>query len=389
MALAVVEEVIALLGLVGEVVLGHLTECRESKHSKRTRQTSDSTATGLDRTLEQLTMDVLHVLKQGNKRVLLRGRRDDTSLRQHVLLAARLEFHLVHEVLDASLVKDTIGVDEKDEQVVVALDVLAVDLVDELEGPLLAMALTTVGETRHSDTTAAVDDIDGLGVRIKGERHTELLNGVQVQLVFLVSVEGEEDVKTGWRVLAVDERVASSEQNLGDFLVTRHDNDDLGSGSLVKNRLDTPGATNGVGDELVDTEQPWNGQKTGERPESEPLQNVNHLLGKVLDDLRREWQSDNHDWQKDGTGRVSRAWENKWIDLPETEEKKSEKDGQNANTHCLCLLEDFNNAVQERGNPQEPLEECREHDSANDSNINNLLQSVRVLGDSVNGYSRP
>jgi hypothetical protein len=334
-------------------------------------------------------VNVLHVLKQSNKRVLFGGRGDDTSLRQHVLLATRLEFHLVHEVLDASLVEDTVRVDEKDEEVVVALDVLAVDLVDKLEGPLLTMTLATVGETGDGDTTATVDDINGLGVRVEGKRHTELLNSVQVQLIFLVSVEGEENVKAGWRVLAIDERVASSEQNLRNLLVTGHDNDDLGSGSFIENRLDTPGATNGVGNELVDTEQPWNGQKTGERPESEPLQNVDHLLGEVLDDLRRQWQSHNHDWQEDGTGRVSGACGTDGLNLPETEEEKSEKDGQNANTDCLRLLEDLDNAVHEGGNPQEPLEECREHDSADDGNVNNLAQSVHVLGDSVHGNSRP
>jgi hypothetical protein len=286
MALAVIEEIVALLGLVSEVLLGHLAECGKSKHSKGTGQTGDGTAAGFDGTFEELTVNVFHVLKQSDERVLLRGRRNDTGLRQHVLLAARLEFHLVHKVLDACLVEDTVGVDEQDEQVVVALDVLAVDLVDELEGPLLAMTLTAVGETGDGDTAATVDDIDGLGVRIKGERHAELLNGVEVQLVFLVSVEGEEDVEARRRVFAVDKRVACSEQDIGDLLVAGHDNDDLGGGSLVKNRFDAPGATNGVGDELIDTEQPRDGQETGERPESEPLQEVNHLLGEVLDDLR-------------------------------------------------------------------------------------------------------
>jgi hypothetical protein len=59
--------------------------------------------------------------------------------------------------------------------------------------------------------------------------------------------------------------------------------------------------------------------------------------------------------------------------LPETEEEESEEDRQNANTNCLCLLEDLDNAVHECGNPQEPLEECCKHDSADDGNVNDLV----------------
>ena len=160
-----------------------------------------------------MTVDVFHILEKGDERVLFSCRRNNTSLSQHVLLAARLEFHLVHEVLNASLVEDAVGVDEEHEQVVVSLEILGVNLVDELEGPLLAVTL-----------------IDRLGVCVERKRDAELLDGVQVKLVFLVSVEGEEDVQTGRWVFTVYQRVAGSEKNLGNFLVARHDNDDLGSG---------------------------------------------------------------------------------------------------------------------------------------------------------------
>lgn len=228
MALAVIEEIIALLGLVGEVILGHFAESRETKHSKSTGQAGDSTAARLDGTLEKLAVDVFHILKQSDERVLLGGRSNDTSLSQHVLLATGLEFHFVHEVLNASLVEDTIGVDEEHEQVIVALDVLGVNLVNELESSLLAMTLSTVGESGDSDTAATVDDIDGLGIGVESEWYTKLLDGVEVQLVLLVSVEGEEDMEARGGIFAVDQRVAGSEKNFGDFLVARHDNDDLG-----------------------------------------------------------------------------------------------------------------------------------------------------------------
>lgn len=42
-------------------------------------------------------------------------------------------YHFVHKVLDAVLVQNTIRVDEEDEEIVVALQVLGINLVDQLE----------------------------------------------------------------------------------------------------------------------------------------------------------------------------------------------------------------------------------------------------------------
>lgn len=58
-------------------------------------------------------------------------------------------------------------------------------------------------------------------------------------------------------------------------------------------------------DELVDTEQPGDRQETSKRPESEPLEEINHLLGEVLNDLGGQRKRDNHDGQEDGTGEIS------------------------------------------------------------------------------------
>jgi hypothetical protein len=65
--------------------------------------------------------------------------------------------------------------------------------------------------------------------------------------------------------------------------------------------------------------------------------------------------------------------------LPKTEEEETEENRQNAHADCLGLLEDLDNAVHERSNPQEPFEERCEHDSADNSNIDNLLRSVWAL----------
>jgi hypothetical protein len=45
-----------------------------------------------------------------------------------------MTYHLVHKVLDAHFVQDTIRINEKNEEVVVTLEILGVYLVDELEG---------------------------------------------------------------------------------------------------------------------------------------------------------------------------------------------------------------------------------------------------------------
>jgi hypothetical protein len=65
--------------------------------------------------------------------------------------------------------------------------------------------------------------------------------------------------------------------------------------------------------------------------------------------------------------------------LPKTEEEETKENRQNAHADCLGLLEDLDNAVHERSNPQEPFEERCKHDSADNSNIDNLLRSVWAL----------
>jgi hypothetical protein len=64
--------------------------------------------------------------------------------------------------------------------------------------------------------------------------------------------------------------------------------------------------------------------------------------------------------------------------LPKTEEEETEENRQDAHADCLGLLEDLDNAVHERSNPQEPLQERCKHDSADNSDIDNLVRSVWV-----------
>jgi hypothetical protein len=62
--------------------------------------------------------------------------------------------------------------------------------------------------------------------------------------------------------------------------------------------------------------------------------------------------------------------------LPETEEQDAEKDGEDAHTHRLSLLENLDNAVQKRGNPEEPFEQRCKHESAYNGDIDNLALLV-------------
>jgi hypothetical protein len=45
------------------------------------------------------------------------------------------------------------------------------------------------------------------------------------------------------------------------------------------------------------------------------------------------------------------------LHLPEQEEEDTKEDGQNPNAPVFGLLEDFNNAVQERSDPEKPFEQ--------------------------------
>lgn len=97
--------------------------------------------------------------------------------------------HFIHKVLNAHLVQNTIRVDKKDEEIVVSLEVFGINLVDELEGPFLTVSLSSVGEARNSDTSAAVGNVQAVGIAVKGEWNTQALNRLEIQFILLVSIE--------------------------------------------------------------------------------------------------------------------------------------------------------------------------------------------------------
>lgn len=60
------------------------------------------------------------------------------------------------------------------------------------------------------------------------------------------------------------------------------------------------------------------------------------------------------------------------IDSPKQEKQDAKKYGKNADTDGIGLLEDLYDAVQKCSDPQEPLEECSQHEGANNGDIDNL-----------------
>lgn len=158
--LPIIKMILTLLCLISEVKLRQLPKSAEPQHSKSARQASNSTAATLNRPLKKLTVNVLHVLQQRDQLVLDGRAGDDARLRQHGAVAARFELHFVHEVLDAVGVEDAVAVDEEHEQVVVAAEIVLVDLVDQFEGFLLAASLAAVREAGDGDSTAAEGNVD-------------------------------------------------------------------------------------------------------------------------------------------------------------------------------------------------------------------------------------
>lgn len=61
----------------------------------------------------------------------------------------------------------------------------------------LTASLSTVGKSRNGDAAVAICNIDTLRVFLKRERNAQLLDGVKIQIILLVAVEGQEYVKAG------------------------------------------------------------------------------------------------------------------------------------------------------------------------------------------------
>jgi hypothetical protein len=65
--------------------------------------------------------------------------------------------------------------------------------------------------------------------------------------------------------------------------------------------------------------------------------------------------------------------------VPEAEEQDAEEHGEQSHTHGLGLLEDLDDAVQERGDPEKPLKKSSKHDTANDGYVDDLCLLVAKL----------
>jgi len=107
-----------------------------------------------------------------------------------------MTYHFVHEVLNTIFVQNTVRVDEENEKIVVAFQVLGVDLIDQLECRFLAVSLPTVGEPRDRNSGLSISDINTFGVARQCQGYSKLFNRLEVQFVFLVTVKREKDMNT-------------------------------------------------------------------------------------------------------------------------------------------------------------------------------------------------
>lgn len=172
MILPIVEMILALLRLICEIKLRQLTKSAEAKHGERAGQASHCAAAALNRPLKQLAVDIFHVLEDGDEPMLDRGTRNDARLGKHISIAAGFQLHLVHEVLYAMRVEDTVTVDEEHEEIVIPAKVVLIYTIDKAERLLLAATLASMWESRHCDAAAAVGNVDTSRKRLKGDRHT-------------------------------------------------------------------------------------------------------------------------------------------------------------------------------------------------------------------------
>ena len=115
MILPVVKVILALLGFICKIELGELSESAEAKHCKSTGQAGHSTAATLNCPFEELTVNIFHILQYSDELVLDSRTRDDPRLRKHVSTTSRFQLHLIHEVLYAMAIKNTVAVDEEHE----------------------------------------------------------------------------------------------------------------------------------------------------------------------------------------------------------------------------------------------------------------------------------
>ena len=106
------------------------------------------------------------------------------------MLRPRLELHFVHEILNTHFIQDTVGIDKEDEQIVIPFQVLGIDLVDKFECRFLAFPLSSMGEPGDCYPRLTICNIDTLRVSIQRQRNTQILDGLEIQLVLLITIEG-------------------------------------------------------------------------------------------------------------------------------------------------------------------------------------------------------
>lgn len=119
--------------------------------------------------------------------------------------------------------------------------------------------------------------------------------------------------------------------------------------------------THVVRNQLIDAEEPWDGQEAGESPECEPLKYPDKAFRKMVHNLRWKWQGDDHHGEEDA------AHDREEDHVGDSEELDAET------PFALRFRVDLGKAVEECKQPKKPLKQCREHDGADNGDVDDVL----------------
>lgn len=90
----------------------------------------------------------------------------------------------------------------------------------------MAVSLAAVRESSDRDLGASISNVktDGILVEI---RNTKSFQCADVEFVDLVAIETEKEMNTSWRIVAIDNRIDSGNQDLRVFVIDREDYNNL------------------------------------------------------------------------------------------------------------------------------------------------------------------
>lgn len=150
-------------------------------------------------------------------------------------------------------------------------------------------------EPSDCDLGASISNVETGGILVE-IRHTKSFQCVEVEFVDLIAIEAKEEMDTGWRIVAVDDRIDGGNQDLGVLVVDGKDDNHLWSRLFSEDLLHPFLASELGGYVLPDTKDPWDTKNDKEGVKGDPLQHSGELLWKIFRRSARKWQGEYHNW---------------------------------------------------------------------------------------------